>query len=300
MEIVLPKPRSYVVAVSGGVDSMALLHVLYMKALQNRDWKLTVAHLDHGIRDDSNEDRELVQAVAKQHDLPFVYKEAGLGAGTSEAKAREVRYKFLQDVRAASGAEAIITAHHQDDVLETAIINILRGTGRKGLSALKTQTDIVRPLLKVSKKELVAYATDNGLDWREDSTNDDATYLRNYVRRKLLTQFNEKARQQLLAHINETGKVNDELDSMLTDNLIKHTDSGAIDRVWFSQLPHEVAREVMASWLRANDIRSFDSKTLERLVVAAKVSGTGKTYPVLSGHHLIINKDSLALARPER
>src|SRR5689334_19288064 len=121
------QPGKYVLAVSGGVDSMVLLH-----ALQGRPGvKLVVAHYDHGIRPDSHEDRHLVQVVAAQHGLPFEYEEDWLGWGTSEETAREARYNFLERTRQRHKSDAIITAHHQDDVLETAIINLLRGTGRK-------------------------------------------------------------------------------------------------------------------------------------------------------------------------
>src|SRR5665213_1651974 len=112
MNVVLPKPGSYVVAVSGGVDSMALLNVLKGESRRGGGWKLVVAHLDHGIRPESAEDRRLVQATARDYKLPFVYHEGRLGAGASEAAAREARYSFLRSVQKASDAVAIVTAHH--------------------------------------------------------------------------------------------------------------------------------------------------------------------------------------------
>src|SRR4051794_16456164 len=125
-------PGKYVVAVSGGVDSVGLLDLLRM----DPGVKLTVSHFDHGIRDDSHLDRAHVQALARRYQLPFVYDKGALGPGASEAEARTARYQFLDNVKTKTGAHAIVTAHHQDDVLETAIINLLRGTGRKGLSSL--------------------------------------------------------------------------------------------------------------------------------------------------------------------
>src|SRR5690606_4946866 len=128
------EPGHYVVAVSGGVDSMALLD---MVAKQSRPKvSFTVAHFDHGIRDDSHLDRRLVGEVAQRHNLPFVYERGELGAGASEALAREARYAFLRKVQHSTGARGIMTAHHHDDVVETAVLNMLRGTGRKGLSSL--------------------------------------------------------------------------------------------------------------------------------------------------------------------
>src|SRR4051812_28994279 len=106
MKSLVPAGR-YVVAVSGGVDSMVLLDLL----ARQPDLQLTVAHLDHGIREDSIKDRQLVQQVAQTHGLPFVYNRVELGAGTSEAAARQARYEFLHQVRRNSLAQAIITAH---------------------------------------------------------------------------------------------------------------------------------------------------------------------------------------------
>ena len=141
------EPGVYVVAVSGGVDSMVLLDLLR----RQKDLKLVVAHLDHGIRSDSDLDRQLVQQVASKHGLAFVYNTAQLGPGASEALARKARYNFLRRVQLATNATAIVTAHHQDDLIETAILNLLRGTGRKGLSSLGDDKHLRRPLLHVSK-----------------------------------------------------------------------------------------------------------------------------------------------------
>jgi tRNA(Ile)-lysidine synthetase-like protein len=131
MKIQLPKGR-YVVAVSGGVDSVVLLDAL--SKLPNLE--LVVAHLDHGIREDSIEDRRFVASLAASYGLVFEYGEGRLGSGASEATAREARYNFLRGVKMKHDAKAIITAHHQDDLIETAILNMLRGTGRKGLTSL--------------------------------------------------------------------------------------------------------------------------------------------------------------------
>ncbi len=290
------KPGKYVVAVSGGVDSMVLLDMLR----QQPGLQLTVAHLDHGIREDSGEDRQLVQTEAQRQGLPFVYHEARLGAGTSEATARAARYKFLHAARQASEGRAIITAHHQDDVLETAILNLIRGSGRKGLTALSGRHDLERPLLQVPKWELIQYAKDQGLRWREDSTNQNVDYLRNYIRHQILPRFSEAARLQLLEIIAKLRETNRELDDLLVTQLHLQSVAGQLERQWFNQLPHDVAREIMAAWLRARGLRGFDSRALERLVVAAKVAAPGKVFDVLQGVTLRVNSDHLALAVPER
>lgn len=285
-------------AVSGGVDSMALLHHLHNTNPGDR--KLIVAHLDHGIREDSADDRQLVAAVAREYGLPFIYKEAGLGAGASEAAARTARYSFLRDVQRSSGARALVTAHHQDDVLETAILNMLRGTGRKGLTALSSRHDVVRPLLNTPKQALIAYAKDQGLRWHEDSTNLDTTYTRNYIRAHLLPRFRAADRTQLLQHINTLTQLNQDIDEAITGHLHLQSTARSLDRNWFNHLPHAVAREVLAGWLRAHGIASFDTKTLERLVVAAKTSPPGRKYPIVQQHFIEVQPRLLALRLAER
>ena len=289
-------PGRYVVAVSGGVDSVALLHALQ----QVPGVQLTVAHFDHGIREDSAEDRRLVQAQARAYGLPFVYHTGNLGAGTSEAKAREARYKFLHDVRQASGAEAIITAHHQDDVLETIILNLLRGTGRRGLSSLKSTDVVKRPLLHVPKKELLRYAEREGLQWREDSTNADEAYLRNYVRLHILPRFADTDREALLAISRHTAELNEHIMQQAVNYLHVQPGTKVLDRHSFIMLPHTVAREIMAEWLLQNAGSELSKKMLERLVTAAKTGRSGSKVDVDAGHWLRISPTQLALERRER
>ncbi len=309
---------TYVVAVSGGVDSMALLDLLAKQspvasyqssdATDNRQLttddsgriRLVVAHFDHGIRDDSAEDRKLVQAAAERYGLPFAYEEGRLGVQASEAAARTARYDFLERVRQKYHANAIITAHHQDDVLETAILNILRGTGRKGLTSLASRPGIIRPLLEMPKTVLRDYALEQSIAWREDTTNTDDRYLRNYIRHHLLTRLNAAARAQLLAIIQSAHTTNQELDRQLFGLLDIQPAAELLDRRLFTQLPHNVAKELLASWFRRHGIQNFNAKTLERVTIAAKIQRPGAIVDVMDGQAVRITKDSLALMRVER
>jgi len=287
------KPGTYVVAVSGGVDSMVLLDLL----TKLPKLKLIVAHYDHGMRSDSEQDRQLVQKTAERHGLPFVYDYGHLGVGTSEAVARTARYKFLQKVKKAAGASAIITAHHQDDVLETAIINLLRGTNRHGLSSLQNQPDILRPLLRISKADLLKYAHDNKITWREDSTNADEAYLRNYVRLSLVPKLTTAKKTELLAHIDKLGELNKDIDNLINSQLKNQTE---IDRQWFIMLGHNVARDVMATWLKNHGAREVDKKQLELLVQAAKTYSPNRQTDIDKQYTMLVSKDKLALIDRER
>lgn len=291
----MPKGK-YVLAVSGGVDSVSLLRA----AKDLPGVVLVVAHFDHGIRADSGDDRLFVERLAGNYGLPFVYKEGGLGRSASEAEAREARYRFLHDIRREQRARAIVTAHHRDDVLETAVINLLRGSGRKGLTALSGREHIERPLLDIPKSEILAYAEARGLEWREDSTNRDTDYLRNYVRHRLLPRFDDADRQRLWEIITGLRTTNAELDGLIAGQLAAQPGAGKLDRGWFIGLPHAVAVETLAAWLRGNGLRDFDKRTLERLAVAAKTAAAGKTFDVFKGTVMSVGAHDLALRGPDR
>ena len=296
------KPVSYVVAVSGGVDSVVLLDVLAKLAWgehpsQHPGVRLTVAHFDHGIRQDSGADRHFVQQLAGHYGLPFTYDEGRLGPGASEAQAREARYNFLRRVRQAGGADYIVTAHHEDDLFETAILNLLRGTGRKGLSSLRTTEELYRPLLTTPKANLIAYAHKHNLNWREDSTNQSTTYLRNYIRHHIMPKLDAPARRQLRSIIRAAKAHNVEIDSLLAEQLHLQPSGMVLDRQWFIMLPHAVAREIVAAWLRHLGITDFDRQLIERIVIAAKTYAAGKQLDV-NGRYVIAVTDDRLILKP--
>ena len=285
------EPGKYVVAVSGGVDSVVLLDAL----TKIENLQLTVAHFDHGIRSDSDLDRQLVQELAKKYRLPFVYERGKLGAGASEAVARQARYDFLRQVQRATGAQALVTAHHQDDLVETAIINMLRGTGRSGITSLKDRYHLRRPMLHLPKSQIRHYASEQGLKWREDSTNSDMTLLRNYVRGSIIPKLGEGGRKELLDHIGHMSVVNRAIDSEMQLYLHLQPSRQTLDRHAFTQLSHAVALEVMASWLRSHGGRDFNAKQLEQLVALCKTLQAGKQIIIDSTHRILLGRESVSL-----
>jgi len=280
------KPGKYVVAVSGGVDSMALFDML----VRLPELDLVVAHFEHGIRADSDQDRQLVAETARRHGLPFVFARGNLGSGTSEARAREARYAFLRQTREEHGAEAIITAHHQDDMLETALINLVRGTGPRGLSSLQSTTELIRPLLNTSKQQILDYARTHKLTWHEDSTNTDEKYLRNYLRLHIMPRMSDDVRQQLLQYIVASKDLEEEMTSILMPKL----QGNVLDRKWFTQLPHDVSRVAVTFWLR-NQGTSFTRKTIHRLVIFMKIANPGSRTDVDARHYMHVSKSNITL-----
>lgn len=290
------KPGKYVVAVSGGVDSMSLLDLLVN---HKPKLNLIIAHYDHGIRKNSVKDRKLVQALATKLNLKFIYSEGRLGPNTSEEEARDKRYEFLRKVKKEYNADGIITAHHQDDLIETVIINIIRGTGRRGLSSI-INSEITRPLLCYSKKDILAYAMSHHLKWNEDQSNKDPKYLRNYIRLNILPKLTKTDRNKVLAIVKSQSSINSAIDTelgSLSKNMFKEN---KIPRLWFSSLDNKTASEILAFWLRQNGLREYDKKILSRLVVSLKTAKENKKIDVFSGRLIEVGKDFLALRDQER
>lgn len=243
----------YVIAVSGGVDSMVLLDMLVhnrCKSLHVKPEDLIVAHFDHGIRDDSLTDQKFVRGVVGEYGLTYETERAELGVNTSEEKAREARYNFLRQCCKKYNA-TLITAHHQDDLVETMIINLIRGTGWRGLVSLNSNT-VIRPLLTTYKRELLAYAQEHNLTWKEDSTNTNEHYLRNYIRSQLLPAMIKKNPDSIdtFVQINkETQAIKNKIATEL-QNLIPHSSQQiSLLRYQFIMWPPSVATEAIYSIL---------------------------------------------------
>ena len=194
----VPAKTTLVVAVSGGMDSLVLLHVLH--ALQSElDCTLHVATFNHGLRADSTQDVRHVQQFADARGLPVSagHSDSQAPSANQEAWAREQRYRFLAQVAREQGATHIATAHHADDQAETVLLHLLRGSGTQGLTGMSHKsalpyaapTDhltLIRPLLHVARQDIDAYATEHAIQARHDPSNDDRRYARNKIRHELL------------------------------------------------------------------------------------------------------------------
>ena len=285
----LLKPGKYVIAVSGGVDSVVLLNMLSMQG----DIDLVVAHFDHGIRENSDRDAKFVEQLAQSYNLPFECAKGQLGLQASEALARQKRYDFLELVREKHHALAIVTAHHEDDVLETALINLIRGTKRKGLTSLESNTKVIRPLLNLSKEEIINYANSHSLRWYEDETNTDEKYLRNLLRKKIanLPQKDKSALQEI---ISGTKPINDEIDHLISgiiDNAVKED---ILDRKLFLALPYDVSSEVLAHWFRTKHVE-INSKRIHQLVQQLKTANPSTEMDIDKHWILKIEKDQIRM-----
>ncbi|MEE4253278.1 MAG: tRNA lysidine(34) synthetase TilS [Desulfuromusa sp.] len=189
--------QQLLVGVSGGVDSVVLLHTL--KDVSERlNVSLHVAHLDHQIRSESSNDAAFVRDLCGQWDIPCyaesydVAELAERGKLSIEMAGRQARREFFQRIAEMIEADAIVLAHHLDDQLETFLIRLLRGSGQSGLAAMRIHTGIWwRPLLGCSRGQILEYAQKYELRWVEDQSNNNPVFLRNQLRHQLIPQLLE-------------------------------------------------------------------------------------------------------------
>ncbi len=221
-ERLLSKDDSVVAGVSGGADSMALIHLL-VGLNQTLDWRLHlhVAHLNHGIRgQDAEQDAAFVQAAAdhlsvpctiETRDVAALAKQYGLGL---EEAGRQERYAFLGRVCLQTGAKVVAVGHHADDNAETILHRILRGTGLRGLAGIPrsrqlgedTEVRVIRPLLRFSRQALVDYLADVGIAYREDPSNLSNEPMRNRLRSTIFPLLRAEVNPQVHDALNRLGE----------------------------------------------------------------------------------------------
>lgn len=240
----LPRGSSIIVAVSGGVDSVALLDML-MQLKDEYGWDLAIAHLDHKVRPTSVDDAQLVADLARKYDTKFYLGQLS-GGETREAALRRARYDYLEAIRAGHKANWIVTAHHRDDRIETSVFNTIRGADRYGMTAMRPIRDrIVRPLLPFRKGDLIAYALTKNLPFVEDETNTDPSYSRNFVRHSLLplaAQHDVNFHEDYLGRLDRLEELNVSIEHGL-EQILTYLDRGSsgdtlkLDRFGYAKLP---------------------------------------------------------------
>lgn len=216
-----------IVAVSGGQDSLALLHVLY--SLKNElSINLIVAHLNHNLRGRESElDSEFVLELSNELQIPCVLGTADVQSIKDNKKlsleeaARDARYTFLANVLIEKGADAVVTGHTSTDQSETILFNALRGSGLKGISGMREMSSqltdgirvpIVRPFLQITRNQTLQYCLNNDLQPRHDSSNDLENFTRNRIRKQLipaLKEFNVNIEESLIRLASNAAEAND-------------------------------------------------------------------------------------------
>ena len=181
------KRDKLLLALSGGLDSVVLLDVLYKLGVS-----MHLAHVNYALRgEESIDDQKWVESLAKKYQLPLYLKDASdevtQSKGSIQLVARDIRYNWLKELKIQYQLDYIITAHHLDDQVETFLMNLIRGASVKGIAAMPSKTELIRrPMISCSKKMILNYAIENHLPFREDSSNLKSDYTRNKIRNQLL------------------------------------------------------------------------------------------------------------------
>jgi len=209
--------QTIVLGVSGGIDSVVMLD-MFTKSVLNLN--IIVAHMNHGLRKESDADEKFVSTLAKKHNYEYKHSQILKNlriSGNQEEYFRNERRKFLLDTANGNGAKFVALAHNADDQAETFIMNAIRGSGPAGLGAMSmSEGMLLRPLLNISRAEIVEYARENGLYWHEDETNKDLSYKRNYIRHRLLPML-EQMNPEFLSAIHRTTYLQRKVDEHLKE-----------------------------------------------------------------------------------
>lgn len=279
--------KTYVVAVSGGLDSVVLLDMM----ARIGGLKIIVAHFDHQIRgEESARDAQFVRNLAKEYGFDYQIAFGNLGATASEEKARHARYQFLRTV-AQETHGTLCTAHHQDDIVETIALNLVRGTGWRGLAVLGA-TDVMRPLLLFNKRQLRNYAQAAVLKWREDSTNTCNRYLRNRLRQRLAQSLSQETTNLILDLYRSQISLKQAIEAQC--QRFYHPD-GNYQRYFWIMIDSISAQELLQFIIRRDFQLSLTRPQLERAVIAIKTHQVGDIVELGQTIELILTKKQFKL-----
>lgn len=314
------------VAVSGGPDSVALLHAL-ANLREELSLHLEVAHLQHGIRgEEAKEDARFVEQLCRRMALPFHLKEIDLpqlksaaSKGNLEALARAERYRFFAAVMQQKHLHKVATAHTLDDQAETVLMWCLRGAGMKGLGGIAPRIEVatephsdvakiavVRPLLEIAKADILAYLDAHELAYRVDRTNLDTSYLRNWLRLELLpairTRIDERLPQRLSQQAELLREEDAYLDALARAKLAALRAGRSLQRQRLLQEPVVLQRRIVRLWLHEmrGRLTGIDYEHLAAILRIARGDLPQGRLSLPGGHELVCEYEKLRLRKTRR
>jgi tRNA(Ile)-lysidine synthase len=271
-----PRHHNYLVGVSGGRDSVSLLHWLAELGYH----KLIVCHLNHQLRGRSSQtDARFVEKLAEKYDVGFDLGLADVRAlakrknMSTETAAREARYAFFAETARRRNCRTIFVAHHADDLVETFLINLFRGTGNAGLAAMReiltrringVDLTIARPFLSVWRKEIDDYVREHRLTFREDATNKNLTPLRNRIRQRMIPYLEKVLGRNIRQNIWRTAMIAAEEEKWIESELPDSTHA-ELSVPKLRTLPIALQRRTLLKWLRAQNVANVGFDAIERV-----------------------------------
>lgn len=289
----LISPGDFIIAgISGGPDSMALLYI--MKNLcKELDFKVAVAHLNHGLRPEAAAEEKLVKNYCTQWDIEFhsrtldIKAIARQGKKSLEEAGRDCRYQFFNELLGQLGAGKIATAHHQDDMAETVLLHLLRGSGIKGLRGIMpVKGNLIRPLLCVCKNEIKTFLHQKRVDYYIDRSNYELSYLRNRIRHRLIPMLQKDYNPQIIENLNRLADIAREDNDALEEEtrrwweklLIKiNQDEIVFDKQKLLEMhPAFQRRLILEAFSRLKGESGWDRADVQKVIELAQKEGSSK------------------------
>jgi tRNA(Ile)-lysidine synthase len=290
------KGKKLLLATSGGIDSMVLVHLFH-----ELKYQIAIAHCNFNLRgNESDADENFVKQFAKENQIPFhtisfqTEKYATENKLSIQLAARKLRYDWFNEVLVQENYDYITTAHHLDDQVETFLINFTRGTGLEGLTGIPSQNDkIIRPLLPFSREKIEIFAKENNIFWREDSSNSSNKYLRNKIRLDLIPILKElnpsflDSFKNTLNHLSQSNDLLNEVSNEVYQKVV--TSNNDVIEIDLSKLlEYKNYKGYLYQWLKKYDFTSWED--IYDLVHAQ----SGKQ--VFSEAHVVLkNRDKLII-----
>ena len=273
--------RKYLIGVSGGRDSVALLHLLHGAGFR----KLVVCHLNHALRGRaSTQDAAFVKRLAKklgyhceiQH--TDVKREAGRNKVSIEVAARDARHQFFAQMAKTQRCKLIFLAHHADDQVETVLINLFRGSGLRGVAGMRVEADhkidgvalqILRPMLETWRSEIDDYLHGNDISYRDDASNESDFALRNRIRHRLLPDLKQIFERDVRGAVHRLSHMakseNDALDALINRDYPEFCQQGKLSVKSLRTLPEALKRRVIREWLNNCGIKGTGFREVEKI-----------------------------------
>ncbi len=315
--ITLPETGFYLIGLSGGADSVALL-LLLLPAVREGRLRVEAVHVNHGLRGEaSGEDERFVRSLCERWGVPLHVYRADLRGRRDEDAARRARYAFFRQAAGSLGVDGLLLAHHADDQAETFLLRLLRGAGPDGLECMKETATvegltILRPLLPLRRSEIREALRLAGIPWREDETNQEPTYLRNRVRLELipaLQAFSPAAVAHLCAAAGLIAEENEVLRQQAESILAETATGDRLEAQLLRELPPALQSRVLRLWwqrqghhLRERQLSLAQCRQLAGLLSReqGRVNLPGDTYGVRAGRYLYLVSAPPAPPEPVR
>lgn len=296
-----PEPKSLLIAYSGGMDSHVLLHAVKNCGINHT---LRAVHINHGLSPNALQWQNHAQQVCKTLNIPLITHQLNLNIpkGESiEACARDARYAYFAEILQAN--ETLCTAHHQDDQLETVLLQLLRGAGPKGLAAMSdfepfAKGYFARPLLTLTHDLILTYAQENKLEWITDESNANIQFDRNFLRHEIIPVLKKrfpKASETISRSAMHCASAQQVIEYCLTKELenLSGDFPGTLSREKLAELDSDLQTQLLRTWLNNRNIPMPSTQQLTELQKLIHLKNDVKAVIVWKNHSARLYRDSL-------